>query len=428
MRRGKPSAVRRRKPSSKRFRVAFSFAGEKRDYVSQVAAILALRFTQAAILYDRYHEAEFSRADLGFVLPKLYHDASDLIVIVVCGAYNKKEWCGLEWSAIFDLIKRRKQHDVMLCRFDQAQVEGLYSIAGYLELDHKTPDEAAALILQRLALNEGLPSEHYRENVTPSEESSFEEMAKPPIQPRCGPPHVVQPPDIIQVEVLDALPGRPISGERLVRPDGTISLGFYGDVHVAGLTVSAAKVKIIRHLATFLTDWALGIGEFDPCTGEPKIDEQTGQPVLRDPIESDTVFVDVTAYRSSHFYVQGYVHRPGSLAYTGGETVLDALQAVGGILPAADREGIRLIRSFPKRSPVEVLPIDYEEITMGTDSSTNYQILPNDRLVVPGKQTQGGATTGSAQSSHGGGSGSESRHSRRSSESHPGGDPRTRSR
>jgi polysaccharide biosynthesis/export protein len=28
------------------------------------------------------------------------------------------------------------------------------------------------------------------------------------------------------------------------------------------------------------------------------------------------------------------------------------------------------------------LPIDYEEITMGTDSSTNYQLLPGDRLVV----------------------------------------------
>ena len=29
-------------------------------------------------------------------------------------------------------------------------------------------------------------------------------------------PHVVEPPDLILIEVLDALPGRPISGERLV--------------------------------------------------------------------------------------------------------------------------------------------------------------------------------------------------------------------
>jgi hypothetical protein len=34
-------------------------------------------------------------------------------------------------------------------------------------------------------------------------------------------------------------------------------------------------------------------------------------------------------------------------------------------------------------SPAQSLPIDYEELTMGTDSSTNYHIFPNDRLVVP---------------------------------------------
>ena len=75
-------------------------------------------------------------------------------------------------------------------------------------------------------------------------------------------PIVIEPPDLVLVEVLEALPGRPISGERLVRPDGTINLGFYGDVHVAGLTPIQAKVKIIKHLRKFLTDEFLGIEEF----------------------------------------------------------------------------------------------------------------------------------------------------------------------
>src|SRR3954447_14056521 len=56
-------------------------------------------------------------------------------------------------------------------------------------------------------------------------------------------PYVIEPPDLLLVEVLEALPGRPISGERLVRPDGSISLGFYGDVHVQGLTIRQAKEK-----------------------------------------------------------------------------------------------------------------------------------------------------------------------------------------
>ena len=46
--------------SGKRFRVAFSFAGEKRDFVEKVARILADRFEEKAILYDKYHEAEFA--------------------------------------------------------------------------------------------------------------------------------------------------------------------------------------------------------------------------------------------------------------------------------------------------------------------------------------------------------------------------------
>ena len=61
-------------------------------------------------------------------------------------------------------------------------------------------------------------------------------------------PLVVEPPDVLLIEVLEALPGRPITGERLVRPDGTISLGFYGDVHVRGLTLPA---------------WALGEATFE---------------------------------------------------------------------------------------------------------------------------------------------------------------------
>jgi len=217
----------------------------------------------------------------------------------------------------------------------------------------------------------------------PRSERVIQEKAKAREERKSGPAHVVEPPDLILVEVLDALPGRPISGERLVRPDGTISLGFYGDIHVAGLTLPEVKEKIVQHMRKFLDDEILGLIDIDPETGEPVIDEKTKQPVRTDPRDSNRVFVDVTAYNSKYYYVQGDVQIPGRLPYTGGETVLDLLQFVGGLLPSANRAKIRLVRSFPKGSPVQVLPIDYEEITMGTDSSTNYQILPGDRLVVP---------------------------------------------
>jgi hypothetical protein len=147
--------------SAKRFRIAFSFAGEKRDFVAQVAAILAQRFTKAAILYDKFHEAEFARYDLGVYLPGLYCDQSDLVVAVLCKDYDVKLWSGWEWMAIHSQLNKNEGAKIMLCRFDHAHVDGLFENAGFVELDDKTSEQAATLILERLALNEGRPKDHY---------------------------------------------------------------------------------------------------------------------------------------------------------------------------------------------------------------------------------------------------------------------------
>jgi hypothetical protein len=144
---------------SKRFRVAFSFAGDKRAFVAEAAAILARDFGEERILYDKFHEAEFARSDLAFYLQSLYHDETDLIVTVLCKDYEKREWCGLEWSAIFGLIKKRRVDEVMLCRFGHVEGSGLFGLAGFVELDSKRPDDLAELIRERLAVNEGRPGD-----------------------------------------------------------------------------------------------------------------------------------------------------------------------------------------------------------------------------------------------------------------------------
>ena len=118
--------------------------------------------------------------------------------------------------------------------------------------------------------------------------------------------HVVEPPDLLLVEVLEALPGRPISGERLVRPDGTISLGFYGDVEVAGLTIPEAKEKIVLHMRKYLKDEMLGLVRSIPRPASPRTDS-SGKPFMIDPKDTDRVFVDVTAYNSRNYYVEGEV-------------------------------------------------------------------------------------------------------------------------
>jgi protein involved in polysaccharide export with SLBB domain len=95
-----------------------------------------------------------------------------------------------------------------------------------------------------------------------------------------GLPYVVEPPDLVLIEVLEAMPGRPISGERLVRPDGTISLGFYGDVHVKGLTLDQMKVAIIKHLRTYIADVSLGL----EASSEPSEVEEPAPNIDRPPL------------------------------------------------------------------------------------------------------------------------------------------------
>lgn len=90
-------------------------------------------------------------------------------------------------------------------------------------------------------------------------------------------PITIEPPDMLIVEVLEALPGRPIQGHRLVRPDGTVTLGFYGDVHVRGLTLLEAKEKIILHLRRYLNDEVLGLHVVSPTFLGP---EELPGPVL----------------------------------------------------------------------------------------------------------------------------------------------------
>jgi len=113
------------------------------------------------VLYDRHHTAEFADADLAFNLPDLYRKESDLIVVVLCGEYVEREWCGLGWRAIYSHIKNGNSKQVMLFRADDTEIRGLHDLEGFVPVDAFTPDEAVTLILQRLARNEGKCRDFY---------------------------------------------------------------------------------------------------------------------------------------------------------------------------------------------------------------------------------------------------------------------------
>ena len=185
-------------------------------------------------------------------------------------------------------------------------------------------------------------------------------------------PYVIDAPDLLTIEVLQALPGRPVTGEYLVRPDGTVGLGWYGPVHVRGLTLEQAKRKVILKIRETIQDEILGL--FRPSADDGKV-------VIVPPERSDRVFIDIAEYNSTYYSVTGDVAVPGRNPVTGGDTILFALQNAGGFIATADSNEIYLYRPARGGAAAKRIKVDYEAILKG-DSKANLQLFKGDRIVV----------------------------------------------
>lgn len=140
---------------SMRFAVALSFPGEQREFVRAVAHELIEVYGYDRVFYDKHFEGELARLNLDTYLQDIYHDESELIVVFLCQEYASKQWCGLEWRAIRDVVKTRRGEAVMPIRFDATHVRGLFSIDGYVDAQTKTPHEIAQLIIGRHGDSQG---------------------------------------------------------------------------------------------------------------------------------------------------------------------------------------------------------------------------------------------------------------------------------
>ena len=142
-----------------RFKVALSFPGEKRNYVVSVADEVKKRLGAGTVFYDKDFTAQLARPNLDTLLQKIYLNNSDLVVVFLCSDYERKEWCGLEWRAIRTIIKNKNDHAIMFMRFDRADIPGLMSIDGYVDLEEHSPLQAARMIVERVRLNELPPND-----------------------------------------------------------------------------------------------------------------------------------------------------------------------------------------------------------------------------------------------------------------------------
>jgi polysaccharide export outer membrane protein len=230
------------------------------------------------------------------------------------------------------------------------------------------------------------------------------------------PPYVVQPLDVLLIRVTDTLPNQPIDGTYTVSPDGTINLGFsYGTVRVGGLNLQQAEEAIRRALGRVLTapQVAVGLSQYravQQTRGEHLV-RQDGtislgtygcvyvagltlaeakcaiERHLAKFVQEPEIALDVFAYNSKVYYViydgAGFGQQVFRLPVTGNETVLDAISSVNGLSAVASKKHIWVARPAPCDNPcVQILPVDWRAITMAGSTCTNYQIFPGDRIYV----------------------------------------------
>ncbi|MBW3596413.1 MAG: polysaccharide biosynthesis/export family protein [Planctomycetes bacterium] len=158
----------------------------------------------------------------------------------------------------------------------------------------------------------------------------------------------------VSVTLVQTAALQQIAGEHLVAQDGTVNLGVYGRVHVAGMTLDQARGVLEQYLSQFLQ--------------RPRLS------------------VRVAGYNSKVYYIitegaglgDGVVRVP----ITGNETVLDAVAQIQGLSQVSSKR-IWIARPAPDYVGCDqVLPVDWVAITKGGATATNYQILPGDRVFI----------------------------------------------
>jgi polysaccharide export outer membrane protein len=158
----------------------------------------------------------------------------------------------------------------------------------------------------------------------------------------------IGPEDVLEVIVWR---NTDLTKEVTVRPDGKVSLPLIGDVMALGLTPAQLTKEVVAR--------------------------------LREYKENPNVSVVVKQVNSYGVYVLGEVVHPGKYQLKTYTTVLQAVSMAGGFTPYASKSRMFLLRKVPEKETEIRIPIDYNEIVSGEDSTHNTVLIPGDTLVVP---------------------------------------------
>lgn len=192
------------------------------------------------------------------------------------------------------------------------------------------------------------------------------------------PSHALQPGDALLIEPMNLDRDLHLPADQIVLADGTVDLGPYGRVVVAGRNLEQAEALVEQQIVLqrrAQAEHGAAVQGDAPSGVRPR--------PSADVADEPSVAINVRLLEPVHrFYVLGEVNAPGSYPLNGSETVLDAIVGAGGLTASANPCQILLARPTDPCDCRVTLPICYREIVQMGNTATNYQLQPGDRVFV----------------------------------------------
>lgn len=157
----------------------------------------------------------------------------------------------------------------------------------------------------------------------------------------------LNPGDVIEISVWKE---PELQREVLLLPDGNIAFPLVGTVQAAGRTPDEIQAEVEQRLTRFFPE-----------------------PV---------VTVSILRVAGNKLYVTGQVNQPGQFTVDQPVDVLQAIALAGGLTAFADEDDIYVLRRDQDGSQ-SAISFDYDDVTDGSDLSSNIVLQQGDVVVVP---------------------------------------------
>jgi trimeric autotransporter adhesin len=137
-------------PPGKKYHVALSFAGEERKYVKVVAD--TLKDSGINVFFDEYAEVELWGKNLILNFEEIFSKYTSSVVIFASKNYVKKVYPSFEKDAALATAINAEKEYILMGRFDDTPIPGILPTIKYINLQEKSAEEFASLIIQKLKM------------------------------------------------------------------------------------------------------------------------------------------------------------------------------------------------------------------------------------------------------------------------------------